>query len=409
MSDPANTDAAVIIPAAGSGSRMELPLPKQFIRLGGEPILVRTIRCFLGVKDISRIVVAVSAEHVETTRIMLRTFLSQDLPAKLMLISGGRTRQDSVLAGLRALPAGTGIVLVHDGARPFVSREVIKRCLDEAVRSGTAIAAVPVRDTIKHVDQNGLVRETVDRRDLWQAQTPQAARRELLDQAYELALEIGYQGTDEASLLEHAGYPVTVVRGSEYNIKITLPDDLKIAEGLLEDDTLMKIGHGFDAHRFGHGRQLILGGVIIPFDLGLEGHSDADVVTHALIDALLGAMGEGDIGRHFPDKDPQYKNISSLKLLEQVTAIMKSRKLSICNADLTVVCQRPRLMRYIEEMRGKIAAACNLEANLINIKATSTEMMGFTGRGEGIAAHAVVLLQSVPDEAASGRISGNAD
>jgi 2-C-methyl-D-erythritol 4-phosphate cytidylyltransferase/2-C-methyl-D-erythritol 2,4-cyclodiphosphate synthase len=372
---------------------MGLPEPKQFVRLRGIPVLVRTVQCFLTAPDIDSIVIALPAERVESTRVLLHTFLSGDQLDRLVLVAGGKTRQDSVQAGLNALPPDTDIVLVHDGARPFVTPEIIQQCLDEAVRSGAAIAAVPVKDTIKRTGETGRITQTVDRGGLWQAQTPQAARLPLLRQAYEVARQEQFQGTDEASLLEKAGYAVSIVQGSEYNIKITRQNDLKIAERLLEESVLIKIGHGFDAHRFGLGRLLILGGVTISFDLGLEGHSDADVLTHALIDALLGAMGKGDIGGHFPDSDPQYKDISSLKLLEHVIGEMKAMHLSICNADITVICQRPKLSPFIAEMKDTIAVTCSISPDLVNIKATTTEMMGFTGRGEGIATHAVVLLQ----------------
>ena len=394
MPEKENIRAGVVIPAAGSGLRMGFPVPKQFLDLRGIPVLVRSVQCFLKAENIHTIVVALPDERVETTRRLLNTFLSQNQLDRLVLVAGGTTRQLSVLAGLAALPPETEIVLVHDGARPFVSPDIIQRCLDEAVRSGAAVAAVPVRDTIKQVDKAGVIQQTVDRTDLWQAQTPQAVRLDLLRKAYAIADSKGFQGTDEASLLENAGYAVSIVQGSEYNIKITGQDDLKIAGKLLEETNSMKIGHGFDAHRFNHGRQLILGGVTIPFDLGLEGYSDADVLTHALIDALLGAMGESDIGHYFPDTDPQYKNISSLKLLEQVISKMKSLKLSLGNADITVICQRPKLAPFIAEMKDKITTACSVPPGLINIKASTTEMMGFTGRGEGIAAHAVVLLQN---------------
>ncbi len=393
MPEKKNIHAGVVIPAAGSGSRMGLPVPKQFILLKGIPVLVRTVQCFLAVKNIHPLIIALPAEHVESTRMLLSTFLSGDQLDRLVLVAGGKTRQDSVLAGLTALPPETEIVLVHDGARPFVNPEIIQQCLEAAVLSGAAVAAVQVKDTIKRTDETGRITQTIDRRGLWQAQTPQAVRLSLLRKAYEVARKKKFQGTDEASLLEKAGYAVSVVPGSEYNIKITRKNDLKIAERLLEESVLMKIGHGFDAHRFGLGRLLILGGVTISFDLGLEGHSDADVLTHALIDALLGAMGKGDIGGHFPDNDPQYKDISSLKLLKHVIGEMKTMRLSICNADITVICQRPKLSPFIAEIKDTIAATCSISSDLVNIKATTTEMMGFTGRGEGIATHAVVLLQ----------------
>lgn len=399
MPDNKTTHTAVIIPAAGSGQRMGLPIPKQFIELKGVPVLVRTVRCFLAESSINQIVIALPEEHIESTQKLLGDFLTSSELTKLTLVPGGDSRQESVLAGMNALSPETEIVLVHDGARPFVSSEIIRNCRQTAIEKGAAIVAIQVRDTIKQVDDNGRITATIDRRNLWQAQTPQAAKRELLDKAYELARSNKFQGTDEASLLEHADIPVMIVNGSDYNIKITRRDDLKIAEGILEDNKLMKIGHGFDAHRFEQDRQLILGGVTVPYELGLAGHSDADVLTHALIDALLGAMGEGDIGSHFPDNDPQYKNIDSLLLLKEVVGFMRNRELYLGNADITIICQRPRLAAFIPEMRTNIAQTCQVEPEAINIKATTTEKMGFTGREEGIAAHAVALLHSVVNPA----------
>jgi len=396
VSNNDRTIAAVVIPAAGSGIRMKSLLPKQFIEIRGIPILVRTILCFLTTKSIHTVAVALPAELRLTAETMLHDHLMPDQLAKLIVVNGGQTRQDSVLAGLNALPIETEVVLVHDGARPFVSREIIERCLELAADKGAVIAAIPVGDTIKEVTPSETISRTVDRRKLWQAQTPQAARLDLLRKAYDHAGRDGFQGTDEASLLEHAEIPVSVAMGSEHNIKITRPDDLLLAEGLTREHGTMKIGHGFDAHKLTTGRQLILGGVSIPFEFGLQGHSDADVLTHALIDALLGAMGEGDIGRHFPDNDSRYKDISSLKLLDEVIKMIVGKKFSIGNADITVICQQPKLAPFIEQMQNNIASACLLEPASINIKATTTEMMGYIGRGEGIAAHAVVLLEPAP-------------
>jgi 2-C-methyl-D-erythritol 4-phosphate cytidylyltransferase/2-C-methyl-D-erythritol 2,4-cyclodiphosphate synthase len=218
----------------------------------------------------------------------------------------------------------------------------------------------------------------------------------LLERAYEYAEATEFIGTDEASLLEHAGVSVSVVMGSEKNIKITRPEDLRIAAALLQDyrekGDAMRIGHGFDAHRLVEGRKLILGGVDIPYELGLAGHSDADVLVHALMDALLGALGAGDIGRHFPDTDEQYRGADSLKLLERVMELVAARKMRLVNADITVVCQQPKLAPHLATMQGNLAAVCGASPEQINIKATTTEKMGYTGRGEGIAVHAVVLL-----------------
>ncbi|MFP7754423.1 2-C-methyl-D-erythritol 4-phosphate cytidylyltransferase [Thermodesulfobacteriota bacterium B35] len=386
---------AVIIPAAGSGSRMGASVPKQFLSLAGEPLLVRTVRTFLLSPAIDLAVVVVPAAHREETRQILQRHLSPALSRRILFTVGGATRQDSVRSGLEALPAETDIVLVHDGARPLVSQDLILRCIAGAREHGAAIAAVAVKDTLKRVDGRGCIRATVDRSGLWQAQTPQAARRELLLRAHQQAAEKGFVGTDEAALLEHAEIPVRVVEGEEQNIKITRPGDMALAAGLLQREHSMKIGHGFDAHRLVEDRDLVLGGVRIDFELGLLGHSDADVLTHALIDAILGAVGAGDIGRHFPDSDQRYQGISSIKLLQETVSLAAEHGLQLANGDITIICQRPRLAPFLAAMRDTLAAACRVAQDRINIKATTTESMGYTGRGEGIAAHAVVLLQAI--------------
>ena len=396
MSGQVLTEAAAIIAAGGSGSRMGGGVPKQFMTLHNTPILALTVGRFLRVANLRTLVVAVPAEHHEAAAVLFRHFLPAEEQHRLLLVNGGATRQESVKAGLAALPTGTATVLVHDGARPFVTAEIIERCLRATEQNGAAIAAVRVRDTLKQAGEDHLIRATIDRSGLWQAQTPQGARVELLRRAYSLADEDGFQGTDEASLLEHAGIPVAIVEGSELNFKITRPDDLALAAGLTQEKQMLKIGHGFDAHRLVSGRPLILGGVHIPHELGLDGHSDADALTHALIDGLLGAMGEGDIGRHFPDSDPRYKNISSLRLLTDVAGLLKKMNMTLGNADITVICQRPKLAPHIEAMRENLARACGVTPASLNIKATTTEQMGYTGRGEGIAAHAVVLLHTLP-------------
>jgi 2-C-methyl-D-erythritol 4-phosphate cytidylyltransferase/2-C-methyl-D-erythritol 2,4-cyclodiphosphate synthase len=370
-------------------------VPKQFLTLNGTAILALTVSRFLQVDGLRKVIVVVPAEHREAAAALLCDHVPPGDANRLLLVNGGDTRQESVRAGLTAVPPGTAMVLVHDGARPFVSAEIIARCLQAAEQDGAAIAAIRVRDTLKQSGADQLVRATIERNGLWQAQTPQAARVDLLRRAYSLADQDGFQGTDEASLLEHAGIPVAIVEGSERNFKITRPDDLSLAAALTQEQQMLKIGHGFDAHRLVPGRPLILGGVHIPFALGLDGHSDADTLTHALIDALLGAMGEGDIGRHFPDSNPRYKGISSLHLLADVAGLLKKKNLGLGNADITVICQQPRLAPHIEAMRNNLSQACAVSAAALNIKATTTEQMGFTGRGEGIAAHAVVLLHTL--------------
>ena len=386
--------AGVVIPAGGTGSRFGHAQPKQFLELAGLPILVRTCRAFFAVEAIRTVVVAAPADYLHHTIDLLHAHLPARHLDRLRITAGGATRQDSVYAGLVQLPSGIELVLVHDAARPLVDPATILRCLEGAARFGAVIAAVPVKDTLKQVGPDGLIMATVDRSQLWQAQTPQAARRHLLEQAFAAARRTGLVGTDEASLLEAADIPVRVVVGSEYNGKITHPEDLRMAAALAARERTMKIGHGFDAHRLVSGRPLILGGVRIEYHLGLDGHSDADVVAHALTDALLGALGAGDIGRHFPDSDPQYKGIDSLLLLSRVYDLAAQQGFYLGNADITIVCQRPRLAPYLAAMADNLARCCASDPVAVNIKATTTEKMGYTGRGEGIAAHAVVLLRS---------------
>jgi 2-C-methyl-D-erythritol 4-phosphate cytidylyltransferase/2-C-methyl-D-erythritol 2,4-cyclodiphosphate synthase len=394
--------AAVIIPAAGSGSRMGLSTPKQFHELAGQPILVRTVRAFHRPGEIDTIVLPVPAAMRSLVEDMAARFKLAPKGGNLFIVNGGRTRQDSVRAGLDALPAGTEVVLVHDGARPLVSAEIIEACLQEAAHSGAAMAAIPVIDTLKAVSLDRVIERTVDRQGLWQAQTPQAARVSLLQAAYAAAEETGFVGTDEASLLERIGCPVTVVDGSKKNLKITHPEDLLVAEAILMQsehrnsfpatNMSLKIGHGYDAHRFVTGRPLVLGGVTVPHSVGLLGHSDADVLTHALCDAILGAIGGGDIGAHFPDSDDQYKDVRSIKLLEQVVALAAEQNYFLVNGDITVVAQEPKLSPHLPAMKENVARACRVVPERINIKATTTEKMGFVGRSEGIGTHAVVLL-----------------
>ncbi len=384
--------AAAIIPAAGIGTRMKLDHPKQFHRLSGAPILVHTVKAFLKNSHIDQIVVVVPADWIKQTREMFTAYVDEG--AEITIVPGGKRRQDSVLAGLNIINREIDIVLVHDGARPLVSQTVIDSCYEAAINNGAAIAAVPVKDTLKKGDKTAMVTDTVERKNLWHAQTPQAARRELLVKAFQ---QLGGKDvTDESSLLQLAGIPVTLVAGSESNIKITRPEDLQLAETIMCSSTKIpvRIGHGYDAHRFAENRALVLGGVTIPHPLGLAGHSDADVLTHALCDAILGALGEGDIGRHFPDSDKQFSNIYSISLLERVIALATSHSYSLANCDITLVCQAPRLAPFLDEMKELLAKTCEVNNNSINIKATTTEKMGFTGREEGISCHAVVLLHS---------------
>lgn len=387
--------AAAIIPAAGFGTRMNLDHPKQYHLLGGSPILIRTVSPFIEHPNVTEIIVVVPADFISQTQDL---FSQHDLDhSKIQLIAGGKRRQDSVFNGLHAVSKNCDIVLVHDGARPMVSQQLITRCYEGALKHGAVIAAVPVKDTLKRT-RGQKIEATVDRTNLFQAQTPQAVQAELLHQAYRLNKDADV--TDEASLLEKAGIDVMVVEGAETNIKITRPEDLVLAEKILNisKQPVIKIGHGYDAHRFEKERKLVLGGITIDHSHGLAGHSDADVLTHALCDAILGALGCGDIGKHFPDSNKEFKNIYSVSLLEKVMELSRDNGYHLSNADITVVCQAPKLAPHICRMKDVLSKTCGATPGAINIKATTTEKMGFTGRKEGISCHAVVLLQTLANK-----------
>jgi len=392
---------AAIIPAAGSGSRMGLPFPKQFFELEGIPILIYTLQVFQQVESIGLVIVVVPPESCVWAEEQVQKY---QLSKVLKVVAGGKHRQDSVLAGFEALPQEVELVLVHDAVRPFVPVSVVENCLKEAETEGAAMAAVPVKDTLKAVATDKVIEQTIDRSGVWQAQTPQAAKVSVLKKAYAAAAkQKDFIATDEAALLERINFPVKVVEGSEKNIKITRPEDLILAKAILmesreynnilEGNCLYRSGYGYDAHRLVDGRSLVLGGVVVPHEKGLQGHSDADVLTHALCDAMLGGAGAGDIGQHFPDTDEKFKDISSLKILESVAGLVLIKGYVLQNADITMVAQKPKLATYFEAMKKNLATACGADPAVINLKATTTEQMGFEGREEGMSAHAVVLLK----------------
>ncbi len=368
-----------VILCGGSGSRMGAPGNKTLLSVGGEPAAVRAFRAFQHTTD-GVVLVTRSGEEGLFSDALLRRGLHA-----LAVTSGGEDRQASSLRGLRALPPDADIVLIHDGARPFVTEEIVRRVIRSVEERGSGAAAVPARDTVKRADADGNVLETLDRSTLWQMQTPQGFFVKDLLAAHAAAAA---RYTDDAALMEAAGYPVRLVRGSPDNIKLTSPEDLRMANGLLTP----RIGTGFDAHRLAEGRALWLGGVHIPYERGLLGHSDADAALHALTDALLGAAAMGDIGTLFPDSDPRYKGISSLVLLKEAARRILEAGFSIGNADVTIVCQAPKLAPFIPLMRERIAQALGVEADRVSVKATTTEHMGYEGSGEGISAQASALL-----------------
>lgn len=379
------TCAAVIV-AAGSATRMQ-GIDKMLTPLAGVPVVLRSVRALAASDCIDSLVLVTRAELMET----LRT-LCAEVSKLVTVVAGGASRPESVLAGLAALPEGTELAAIHDGARPLVTQSVIAEAVEAAGRCGAAAPAVPVHDTIKQAE-NGIVRATPERKTLFAVQTPQVFDVKLLKTVLRAAMERGIALTDDCSAVEAAGKPVVLTQGCEENLKITTPVDLTLAEAILKRRKTMRIGHGYDVHRLTEGRKLILGGVEIPFERGLDGHSDADVLVHALMDALLGAAGLRDIGVLFPDNDPAYKNISSMLLLDRVMQTLGRAGYAVGNVDVTVLAQRPKLKHYIPVMRENLARAMKIPLDCVNIKATTEEGLGFTGSGEGIACHAVCLLE----------------
>lgn len=392
MSQPA---ATFLIPAAGQGSRMGGEVPKQYRLLGDRPLLRHTLERLQVSPSVRGIILIVRPEDQDRCR----QAIGEPTPGKLReLVPGGTERWESVLAGLRATTSEDRLVAVHDAVRPLFSEALLSRVVAAAQVGGAAVPGLPVRETIKVVDR-GTVRETPARAGLWSIQTPQVFRRELLLAAYDAAGD-GPAPTDDASLVERLGHQVTVVPGEEQNLKITTPGDLAWAEWYLSRQgsgasasRRLRVGQGYDVHRLEADRRLVLGGVPLEFDRGLAGHSDADVLTHAVIDALLGAAGAGDIGRLFPDSDPQYRGISSLLLLERVVSLLSGQGATILHVDVVVMAQRPRLAAHVPAMVAALAGAMAVGATSVSVKATTTEGLGFVGREEGIAAQAVALLE----------------
>lgn len=365
-----------IIAAAGRGKRLGSSLPKQFLKVRGRTILEMSVEAFEQNKYVDEIFVAANADYCELTEKLCRGF------SKLKkIVAGGAERQDSVRAALDCLRGENGIVLVHDAARPFVSEAVINAVIEGTADFGAAIPTVPAKDTIRQVDGTGS--RTLQRETLARVQTPQGFRISLIKHAFEKAQAEGFLGTDDASLVERMGINISMVQGEDANRKITTREDL---------ETEMRIGTGYDVHRLVEGRPLVLCGEQIPYEKGLLGHSDADVALHALMDAMLGAAGLGDIGKHFPDTDERYRGISSMKLLQKTAELLREAGYFLGNADITIIAQRPKIAGYIPKMRANIAAIMNCDENKINIKGTTTEKLGFVGREEGIASEAVCIL-----------------
>ncbi|HME22784.1 MAG TPA: bifunctional 2-C-methyl-D-erythritol 4-phosphate cytidylyltransferase/2-C-methyl-D-erythritol 2,4-cyclodiphosphate synthase [Acetobacteraceae bacterium] len=370
---------AAILVAAGSGSRFGVETPKQFLSITGKPVI--------------RLAAEALAAHVDLLQpvgdaVAIEAALS-GLP-HLPPVPGGATRQSSVRAGLAALEASaTDVVLVHDAARPLIPVGTIPALLAALQNTAGAIPAVPVADTLKRVTA-GLIAATVPRDGLFRAQTPQAFRYRVLLAAHRA--DAGGTATDDASLLEAIGESIAIVPGSEDNIKLTYPEDLIRLERIMTGPLIPRVGTGFDVHVLESGRKLMLCGVAVPHDSGLAGHSDADVGIHALCDAIYGALAEGDIGRHFPPSEAAWKDADSARFLVHAAERLAARGGRLCNADVTLICERPKIAPHAATMSLRLAGILGVDVSRVSVKATTTEKLGFTGRGEGIAAQAVATV-----------------
>jgi 2-C-methyl-D-erythritol 4-phosphate cytidylyltransferase/2-C-methyl-D-erythritol 2,4-cyclodiphosphate synthase len=400
--------ATAIIAAGGRGRRLGAAVPKQLLDLGGRPMLQWSVDAFLACERIRDVIVVGPPEWVDAPPPCLQR-------PGIRLAAGGDRRQDSVANGFDAVSEASDVVLVHDAARPFVEAETIERAIDAAAESGAAVVAVQARDTVKWSPADGSFRETdaiarthrvvertMARESVFLAQTPQAFRREVLAEAVALGRG-GAEGTDEAALAEQAGHRVRIVPGSARNMKVTTAEDLAMAEALVHGIDLrpagdrglpvIRVGSGYDLHRLVEGRPLILGGVAIPFDRGLAGHSDADALCHAVTDAILGAASQGDIGQHFPDSDERWSGASSTNLLSRAAAIVAGLGYRVVNVDATVIAERPKLGPFRAAMAAGLAAALGVEPSAVSVKAKTNEGVDAAGRGEAVAVHAVALLR----------------
>jgi 2-C-methyl-D-erythritol 4-phosphate cytidylyltransferase/2-C-methyl-D-erythritol 2,4-cyclodiphosphate synthase len=390
-----------IVPAAGSGQRFaaatQAQAPKQYAHLLGKTVLEWTLQALLAEKRVHAIVVVLSAGDRYWPAVAAALNSS-----KLLTATGGVHRQDSVMNGLEFLASRSAAddwILVHDAARPCLSAADLCALLD-ALRDANcagAVLAAPVVDTVKRESAAGV--ETVDRQGLWRALTPQVFKFSQLRAALQKAASAGVTVTDEAQALERIGVCATLVPGSPFNIKVTRAADLELAAGILGmkqnsagTPQQMRVGQGMDVHAYGAGDHVVLAGVRIPYTQGVVAHSDGDVIIHALCDALLGALGDGDIGQHFPDTDPRYRGADSRVFLRTVAQRMQDAGLCLVNADVTVLAEAPRVNPHRAAMAANLAADLGVEPKLINIKATTTEQLGFIGRKEGLAALATVLL-----------------
>jgi 2-C-methyl-D-erythritol 4-phosphate cytidylyltransferase/2-C-methyl-D-erythritol 2,4-cyclodiphosphate synthase len=387
-----------IIAAAGEGRRFGAAVPKQLVRVAGRTLLERSVAAFARCDRVNEIIVATPAGAGPG----FLAGLAEAAGGKpVRAVAGGARRQDSVANAFDAAPAHADVIVVHDAARAFVSGDLIARTIDAAAAAGAATAAMPSRDTVKRVARGGaphmVVGETIPRDEIYLAQTPQAFRRAVLADAVRLGRS-GAEATDEAMLAEQAGHAVRIVESDETNLKVTTQKDLTVAEtivkaeGQRQEAESMRVGIGYDLHRLVEGRPLVLGGVRIPFERGPYGHSDGDAICHALTDAVLGAIAAGDIGRHFPDTDPRWKDADSVFMLQAAVEMARERGFVVESADVVVMLERPRLAPHVAAIAAKMADTLGAAADRVSIKAKTNEGVDAVGRGEAVAVHALVVL-----------------
>lgn len=378
--------AAVVIVAAGRGLRAGGPVPKQFVRLGGIPVLRRSVLAFVGLPEINEIVIVIHPGDQAQAEAALVGL------GQVRLIRGGATRQASVRAGLLALrDSAPDAVLIHDAARPFVTSATVLELLAALARTEGAIPAAAVNDTLKS-GSDGLITGTVPREALWRAQTPQAFRYRAIAAAHDAFADEDL--TDDAAVAERAGLNVAIVPSPATNFKLTTPEDFQMAEALVAaSQGDIRTGSGFDVHQFGPGDHLWLCGIRIPHSNGLVGHSDADAGLHALTDAILGAIGEGDIGVHFPPSDPKWKGAASDRFLAHAADLVRAKRGTISHCDVTLICETPKIGPHRDAMRARISQILDVPLDRVSVKATTTEKLGFTGRKEGLAAQAIATVR----------------
>ena len=382
-------NVTAIILAAGIGSRMASKITKQKMMINGKSLLWHSVNSFVKCSEIDSIIVVCREDEFEWVKEETKNFSKQ-----ISVVVGGKTRAESARLGFNAISQDTNFIAIHDAARCLITSENIEKVVLAAYESNAATAATAITDTLKLTD-GGVIKSTVPRNNMFSAQTPQVFSKQIYAQALNLAYSFD-EITDDNMLVERLGKDITVVDTGRENLKVTTVEDLDYAEFIFRrrgDMNEMRIGHGYDVHRLVEGRKFILGGVEIPHDKGLLGHSDADVLIHAIVDSLLGACGMGDIGKHFPDSSSEFKDISSLILLSRVASIIADEGYSIVNIDATVVLQKPKVAGYIDQMISNVAQTLNVEINRINIKATTEEQLGFTGRQEGVSAHSVAMVK----------------